>query len=380
MQIPRTALHGLIHPRLAKSRRESSWDRNGGNIDAINIEPHAMIDIAKIPGQGCVKHIWMTALCDDPLYLRKTILRIYWDGEENPSVEVPLGDFFGVGHAKVSHYISIPLNMITDTWALDINAAAMNCYWPMPFLESAIFQIHNESNYPIKSFYFHIDYERYPNPPLEEILHFHAQWRRINPTPGTLDMTKEDVNLEISNAASNLNGLGNYIILEAEGNGHYVGCNLSIDHIDPIPDFHWFGEGDDMIWIDEDAIRRSWPPTLHGTGTEDYFCAAWGFPTGKYDGPYHGVSLAGPVKGDHPYSGKWTAYRYHIEDPIFFQKCILVSIEHGHANCHSNDYSSTAYWYQTEPHLPFPQLPIVEDRLPISDEESLARYRKILRI
>lgn len=356
MHLPGTALQGLVYPRTGSSRRESSWDQSGKNTDAISIPSQSTSEITKISGPGCVKHIWMTAMCEDPNYLRSTTLRNYWDGEQIPSVEVPLGNFFGVGHARVSHYTSLPLNMITDTWALDINAAAMNSYWAMPFLHSASFQIENQSQEPIQSFYFHIDYEEYSEAPQEELLNFHAQWRRVNPTQGTMDMSEQSSTLETVNDLQNLDGRNNYVILEAEGKGHYVGCNLSIDHLDPIPDFHWFGEGDDMIWIDEDAFKKTWPPTLHGTGTEDYFCAAWGFPAGKYNGPYHGVSLAGPVEGDTPYSGKWTAYRYHIEDPIIFHERILVTIEHGHANCHSNDYSSTAYWYQTEPHLPFPPL------------------------
>jgi hypothetical protein len=304
---------------------------------------------------------------------------MYWDGEALPSVEVPLGDFFGVGHSRVSHYMSQPLNMVTDTWALQINAAAMNCFFPMPYESGARITVQNESPQPLKSLYFYVDYEEWDGRAGEDTLRFHAQWRRVNPTRGSMDMHAPGSDVARSNLGRNLDGRDNYVILEAKGRGHYVGCNLSIDHLDPIPGFAWFGEGDDMIWIDDDLLSQSWPPTLHGTGTEDYFCAAWGFPTGKYSGPYHGVSLAGPVQGDDAYSGKWTAYRFHIEDPIHFERCIRVTIEHGHANCHSNDYSSTAYWYQTEPHYPFPPLPAVGDRLPLSDDESLRRFRETLR-
>jgi hypothetical protein len=168
----------------------------------------------------------------------------------------------------------------------------------------------------------------------------------------------------------NLDGRENYVLLEADGRGHYVGCVLSIDHLNPIPGFSWFGEGDDMIFID----GESWPPSLHGTGTEDYFGAAWGFPSGKYDGPYHGISLAGPTSGPLAYSGKWTIYRWHIEDPVCFERSIRVTIEHGHANCHANDYASVAYWYQREPHRPFPPLLTVGQRLPLPDQESLKRF------
>jgi hypothetical protein len=368
-------LAGLIYPRHGESRRESSWDRSGGNFDAVPIDPGSTRDVARINNPGCINHIWMTAFCDDKNYLRTTLLRMYWDGEDQPSVESPLGDFFGVGHARVSHYSSLPMNMVTGTWSLDINAAAMNCFWHMPFQKGAHLEVINESDQPIKSFYYYIDYEAYDDEhTMQDALRFHAQWRRVNPTRGTLDMSTPGVNTETMNAGRNLDGKENYVILKAAGKGHYVGCNLSIDHVNPVTGFSWFGEGDDMIWIDKDATDHSWPPTIHGTGTEDYFCSAWGFPTGQYSFPYHGVSLAGPVKGDAPYSGKWTSYRFHIEDPIIFHERILVTIEHGHNNCHSNDYSSTAYWYQTEPHLKFPAMLPVEARLPIPEKESIKRF------
>lgn len=374
-----SGLGGLVYPGQGKSLRVSSWDRSGGNVDAISVASGATAVIASLSGAGCIRHIWMTAYCDDPHYLRASVLRMYWDGERQPSVEVPLGDFFGVGHSKVSHYMAQPLNMVTDTWALQINAAAMNCFFPMPFARGALLTVQNESSQPLKSLYFYVDYEAHADSQLADgLLRFHAQWRRVNPTAGTMDMSAPGADIARSNAGRNLDGKGNYVILEAEGRGHYVGCNLSIDHIDPLPGFTWFGEGDDMIWIDDDLLQERWPPTLHGTGTEDYFCAAWGFPTGRYSGPYHGVSLAGPVDGADAYSGKWTAYRFHIEDPIRFERCIRVTIEHGHANCHSNDYSSTAYWYQSEPHREFPPLAAVGDRLPLDDDESLRRFRATL--
>ncbi len=376
---PGRGLDGLIYPSQARSRRVSSWDRTGGNVDAIPVAPGQTVEIAALTGAGCIRHLWLTAFCDDPNYLRTTVLRCYWDGEARPSVEAPLGDFFGVGHSRVSHYISLPLNMVTGTWSLQINAAAMNCFFPLPFGTGARLTVQNESAQPLKSLYYYVDYEEWDQDAAQDTLRFHAQWRRENPTHGTLDRRTPGADLARANAARNLDGRDNYVLLEAQGRGHYVGCNLSIDNIDPIPGFAWFGEGDDMIWIDEDLETRSWPPTLHGTGTEDYFGSAWGFPTGQYSGPCHGVSLAGPVTGDDAWSGQWTAYRFHLADPIHFQRCILVTIEHGHANCHGNDYSSTAYWYQTEPHLPFPPLPAAAERLPRPAEDSLRRFRQALR-
>ena len=155
--------------------------------------------------------------------------------------------------------------------------------------------------------------------------------------------------------SKNLSGEGNYVILEAEGQGHYVGCNLNIQNLRKTNEWNWYGEGDDMIFIDGDQ----WPPRLHGTGTEDYFNTAW-CPTQEQCAPYHGViSPGGPNWAD-----RVTLYRYHIEDPIQFSERIRVTIEHGHANHRSDDYSSTAYWYQAEPHKKFPKLPNVNKRAP----------------
>lgn len=357
-------LRNLIKLRTCKTKRISSYDKSGGNIDFIKIEPQSKVTLAEIEGAGCLTHIWMTVSCEDILYPRKVLLRMYWDDELEPSVDVPLGDFFGVGHGVLNHYISLPLSIIKrkdSKTKINDNSGALNCYFPMPFSKRARIEIVNECPVEVKALYFHINYELYDTPLPSDILRFHAQWRREKPTKG-FDISKIK-NLSELWKLPNLDGKDNYIILEAEGKGHYVGCNLSIDNIDPLPQFGWFGEGDDMIFIDGEKF----PPSFHGTGTEDYFCSAWGFPSGEYSGLYHGVSLAGNTED---WSGKWTVYRFHIEDPICFTRSILVTIEHGHANCHSNDYSSTAYWYQTEPHKQFPPMLPVEERLPISEKES----------
>ena len=189
---------------------------------------------------------------------------------------------------------------------------------------------------------------------------FHAQWRRENPTEGWGDDSKRmfdntDYVREVW-GTPNTDGAENYVLLEAEGRGHYVGCNLNIDCFERSKN-DWYGEGDDMIFIDGDV-----KPTLHGTGTEDYFNTAWS-PRQEFCTPYHGLPLYSGTE-EWPYAGKNSMYRYHIEDPVHFQKSIRVTIEHGHANNLSNDYSSTAYWYQTEPHAAFPALPVVGERLP----------------
>lgn len=365
-----SALRGLVYPREHKSRRFSSYDREGRNADFLLIAPGATATLAEIRGAGCISHIWTTIKSDEPHFLRRLILRAYWNKETTPSIEAPIGDFFGVGHARAQHFQSLPLNMVTGGDPQKADWAAMNCFFPMPFTDGARFTLTNEGEQVVRSFYYYIDYEEYPAA-TKAALQFHAQWRRQNPTPGTMDLSKPEATVDAVNNRVNLDGKNNYVILEAKGRGHYVGCNLSIDNINPIRGFDWFGEGDDMIYIDGEQT-----PSLVGTGTEDYFCAAWGYPSGQYSGLYHGISLAHPIADGPFHSGKWTTYRFHIEDPITFTESIKVTIEHGHANVQSNDYSSTAYWYQTEPHGAFPALPKVEDRLPISDEDSARQFDK----
>ena len=203
--------------------------------------------------------------------------------------------------------------------------------------------------------FFYVDHEEYDRPQ-PDVAYFHAQWRRENPTDGWGKKGEPHTNAERAEAWSrpNLHGDGNYVILEAKGRGHYVGCNLNIDVFEKQQN-DWYGEGDDMIWIDGELVLR-------GTGTEDYFNTAF-CPAKTFSAPYHGLTV---YSGTDlwPWSGKNSMYRYHIEDPIHFRQSIKVTIEHGHANDLSNDYSSTAYWYQLEPHAqPSPLLPAVE-RLP----------------
>lgn len=364
-----SGLGQLFRARDARRRRSSSWNRTGQNADRVVVPPGENATIADISGAGCIRHIWITIADNEPDYLRRVILRAYWDGETLPSVESPVGDFFGVGHGRVSNYWSLPLNMVTGGRAESEARAAMNCFFPMPFARGARLTVENQGQQEIRSLYYYVDYEEHKSLP-EDVLRFHAQWRRQNPTPPSLTLSRDE-GFQKTNEVVNLDGKLNYVILEATGRGHYVGCNLSIDQINPIPNFGWFGEGDDMMFIDGETT-----PSLVGTGTEDYFCAAWGYPGGHNSMPYHGISLAGPTEGPAPYSGKWTMYRYHIEDPVMFEKSIKVTIEHGHGNVHANDYSSVGYWYQAEPHGKFPELPPVERRLPIPDRDSLRSFWK----
>lgn len=341
--------------RNVQRRRESSWDRTGGNVDWITIKPKSKKVIANIKGTGCITHIWCALLCKEKYYLRKVLLKMFWDGEDNPSVEVPIGDFFGMGHAETRNFNSLPLSMSPE------NGQGFNCFFPMPYSDGARIEVINECNAAEAELYYYIDYEVYNNKSEYKLGRFHSQWRRQNPCDGIVqkrEMSNEEFlshGGEYFSSGKNLTGKGNYIILEAKGEGHYVGCNLNIHNLRDSKDWDWFGDGDDMIFID----NEEWPPTLHGTGTEDYFNTAW-CPTQEFSGLYHGIIFP----GDHNWKGKITYYRFHIEDPIVFSKSLKVSIEHGHDNKRSDDYSSTAYWYQTEPHEKFPELLDVEKRLP----------------
>jgi hypothetical protein len=245
----------------------------------------------------------------------------------------------------------------------------MNCYFQMPYANGARIEIVNDMEWPVHAFYYYVDYEEYDRLD-DDVLRFHAQWRRQNPTDG-MDLAGKDASAAFQ--IKNLDGKGNYVILEAEGRGHYVGCNLSVDNIEVgdraalivhSPEkqepLEWWGEGDDMIFIDGEGF----PPSLHGTGSEDYFCNAWGMQSHAF--PYAGTSLF-EYDPEFPGRRKCTSYRFHIEDPVIFAKSIRVTIEHGHGNHQSNDYSSTAYWYQTEPHKPFPEMLPLAERLPRPD-------------
>jgi hypothetical protein len=358
------ALRGLVAPRDCRRRRVSSYDRAGKNHDSLRVPAGQIVTLAEVAGAGCVTHLWLTTGHTESDYLRKLVLRAYWDGETSPSIEAPLGDFFCLGHGRVEAFHSLPFSVVTGSHMQTLNLAGMNCYFPMPFGAGARFTLENSGAEEVPNLYFYVDYEEYASLPAE-VLRFHAQWRRQYPTRGTADLSRPEMTRETTNELINLDGASNYLILEARGRGHYVGCNLSVDNVNPIRQTDWFGEGDDMIYIDGEER-----PSIAGTGTEDYFGAAWGFPSGVYGGPYQGVTLAQPADLTKTYSGKWSAYRFHVEDPITFRESIRVTIEHGHANIQSNDYASTAYWYQTEPHADFPPLPPAAARLPLAEEES----------
>lgn len=349
-----SSLGGLPLLRSYRSKRTSSYDPAGNNSDFWEFPIGERRTIFESRQPGCIKHIWMTIGAGGPNFLRTTLIRAWWDDEESPSIEVPVGDFFGIGHGIHKNYTSLPLQMSPQ------DGRGMNCWWPMPFNTGRI-EIVNEGPEQF-NLYFYVDYEAYDTVCGPEIGRFHAWWNRENPTEGWLTERLGQENLwDVWGRKPNLDGGENYTILEARGSGVYVGCNLNIDVFERQGN-DWYGEGDDMIFIDGEP----WPPSLHGTGTEDYFNMAF-CPQTEYCAPYHGLTVYSG-NSNWPWKGKNSMYRYHIEDPIRFHESIRVTIEHGHANKLTNDYSSTAYWYQTEPHIQYPAILPVMHRLPRTNE------------
>jgi hypothetical protein len=355
-----SSLRDLPRLRGGKRRRESCWDRSGGNRDFVVIEPGETATLCDISGAGSINHIWMTAAVlgeplvdpdvsglrlprlDDEKLLRSLVLRMYWDHCDHSSVLTPLGDFFGVGHGRTTNFSSMPLQMSPE------NGLALNSFFHMPFETGARIEIQNEMEEEDVHLCFYVDYESF-DALGDGLGRFHASWHRENPTEGT--SSTDESNLAFLLNGTNVDGQENYVILDAEGTGHYVGCVLNVLSLRDTVEEDWYGEGDDMIFIDGEKF----PPTLHGTGTEDYFNTAW-CPTQTYSAPYHGVTLPGGAN----WSGPVSLYRFHVEDPIMFETSIRVTIEHGHANKRSDDVSSTAYWYQTLPHKPLSLLPVHE--------------------
>lgn len=322
-------LESLPQFKSYRALRESSYDRSGGNDDYVPIPTSATVTLATIEGPGAIHHIFMTLMASEPRHLRKVVLRMYWDDETHPSVETPLGDFFGLGHGEYYHYQSRPIAIGTEN--------GLNCFWFMPFERRARITVTNKGREPIERLYYYVDYRAYDpadtefRDRLRRMGRFHAVYRQEKPAP----LNKE------------------YVILEAQGRGVYVGCNLSVQ----TNSYGWWGEGDDKIYIDGASS-----PTLHGTGTEDYFSGAW-----CYGEPFDSLYFGCPLRGEMRRGMLWNVYRYHLEDPIPFTRSIRVALEAIHAALPTDvpdNYSSVAYWYQSEPHVPFAPLPPARDRLP----------------
>ena len=296
---------------------QSNWD----NYRVAPGQTHVLLDEQ---GPGVITHIWITFLGPEPQNWAKQgsanhqemLLRMYWDGNPRPAVEAPLGDFFASCFGQRREVASLPV--VVD------DGDAYNSFWQMPFRKSARIEIVNESEKPISLLYYNIDWIKKSKLP-KDTPYFYAQYRQEYPAEHGKD----------------------YVLLDTKGKGHYVGTVLAVRTRSP----SWFGEGDEMIYINGEAKASIW-----GTGTEDYFLCAWGLK--QTTSPYFGV----------PYFDQWgivgghtSAYRWHLNDPIVFNKGIKVTFEHfGWISSDENadrkttswneredDYSSVAFWYQT---------------------------------
>jgi hypothetical protein len=341
-QDPSTWLSTLPQAKDYVQKRDSSYDRTGGNADARTIAAGETLTLLDDAGPGMISHVWFTIASEDPNHLKALVLRMYWDGESTPSVDTPVGDFFGLGLGQYYLYQSLPLSVGSDK--------ALNSFFPMPFQKHARITVTNEGSRRVDSFYFNIDYRAYSKPLPADLLYFHAQYRQASPAQGWTNDWRSNGD-PLVDGKRNLNGDGNYAWMEATGRGHFVGVTMSVLQNQN----GWWGEGDDMFFVDGETL-----PSINGTGSEDYFLGAWDFGGRAFSYGLFGA----PVVGEERAGGRWSLYRFHLDSPIPFTKSLRATIEHGHANHRSDNYFSVAYWYQTEPHAAFPALPPLEKRIP----------------
>lgn len=335
-------LLAMARLRSYKTRRSSSWDRSGGNGDAVPVDAGKTATLLDVKGAGVVTHIWFTINSEDDHHLKNLILRMWWDGEATPSVEAPIGDFYGLMLGEYFTYQSALTTVAPQK--------ALNCYFDMPFASGARITVTNEGPKRTNSLYYAVDYVTLASLP-EDVGRFHAQYRQAAPAKGNSDDWKNNWDKGVGDK-KNLNGEGNYVFMEATGRGHFVGVTHGVEQNQE----GWFGEGDDMIFIDGDPS-----PVINGTGTEDYYNGAWDFGGQPFAYLHNGAPY---IVDPERIGGRYCLYRWHIESPITFEKSIRVTMEHGHANHRSDNFYTVAYWYQTEPHQQFPALPSAEERMP----------------
>lgn len=336
-------LSDLTRVKKGRSRAVTSSDSDfNSNYDRRTyIKPGETMVLADIKGPAIINHIWLTFIEARPNWLEKygaahpgeIVLRMYWDGGKNPAVEAPLGDFFAAGFGLRREIRSFPV--IVE------GGDGYNSYWQMPFFKQGIITVTNEGEKNVRSFYYHIDYTEVDALPADTA-YFCAQYRQEFPeTPGK-----------------------DYLILDAEGWGHYVGTVMSSRSRSPF----WFGEGDARIYIDGDTR-----PSIQGTGTEDYFLCAWGLNECLF--PYFGCTY---MSGEHSDLGvRYTLYRWHIADPIRFTRSIRFEIEHtgwisadetktGEIDWHverEDDIATVAFWYQVGQPKRFTTMPSLSERI-----------------
>jgi hypothetical protein len=303
----------------------SSFDRTENNNDRItNIKDGEKAILCDVKGAGIINHIWITIAPLQPNISRNDIiLRMYWDGNSYPSVESPIGPFFGQGWNESYNYASLPLA------ATPGDGNGLVSYFTMPFSNGARIEIENQTGKEIEAFYYYVDYMEYKKLP-EDLGRFHTWYNHkltLAPEQGENEwqiMRPDEENRHPER---------NYLFADVKGKGQFVGINYYVQSPSPM----WYGEGDDVFFIDGDTI-----PTLHGTGTEDYFNTSW-CPREIYAHPYFGYARVSKETG---WIGRTHVYRFHISDPIYFDRSLKVSIEHGHSNGSTLDLASVAYWYQ----------------------------------
>ena len=342
-------LESLMKLKPGRSRATTSTDPSfTGNADRVKyIAPGETKVLADIKGPAVIRHIWLTFNEARPNWLEsggsaspdEIVLRMYWDGAKEPAVEAPLGDFFGAGFGKRFELVSVPVQVETG-------GDGYNCFWPMPFARRGVITVTNEGSRNVRSFYYHIDYVEEPGL-ARDAAYFCAQYNQAFPEKLGRD----------------------YTIAEIQGHGQYVGTVMSIRARSPM----WFGEGDARFYIDGET-----KPSIQGTGTEDYFLMAWGMSLGLY--PYFGCVYWSP-EGEIP-GTEYCMYRWHIADPVRFEKSLRFDIEHtgwisadetesgkieGHVE-REDDIATVAFWYQEGQPQRFTTLPpLAERRFPNLD-------------
>lgn len=323
-----------------RNRRVSSYDRSGNNRDHLkDIKPGKTRTIAEISGSGVINHIWITiAPGPDRLCRNDIIIRMYWDGNEYPSVESPIGPFFGQGWNEQYNYASFPLS------AGPGNGTGLSSYFTMPFAKGARIEIENQTNEKIDAFYFYVDYLEMKKLP-EDMGRFHAWYNHELTEALPEGETEWGVT---GKEGENKTGENNYVFADIQGKGHFIGLNYYVHCPTPM----WYGEGDDMWFIDGETT-----PSMIGTGTEDFFNTSW-CPKETFSHPYFGYPR---VNNDIGWLGRTHVYRFFINDPVFFEKGLKATIEHGHNNNLTLDLASVAYWYQDKASM-LPKAPTKEER------------------
>ena len=332
----------LTQQQTYRARRSSSSDPLGANKDFRPLPAGASQTILDANGPGAVTHIWIALADNERMALKKVVLRMYWDDESTPSVEAPIGDFFGLGLGTCKPWQSEVLTVGPN--------CGLNSFFNMPYAQHARITVTNEGNAEAWGLFYDVDYRMYDAPLPKGTLYFHAQYRQAQPTRGVVSDWTYNQDPKADDK-TNLDGVNNYVWLDAKGHGQFVGVTMSVLQNQD----GWWGEGDEMFFIDGEKLA-----SIEGTGAEDYFQGAGDFGGQSFSYPLSGA----PVVGSELAGSRSSVYRFHLESPIPFTSSFKATIEHGNANVRSDDYFSVAYWYQAEPHAVFPSLPPANERIP----------------